>query len=77
VKKIKRPTARTTLAYNLRLLRTQRNISQEELAGLAGLHRTFVGSVERGERNVSIDNIEKLAKALKVSVVDLLMIRDN
>ena len=72
VKKIKRPTARTALAYNLRLLRTQRNISQEELAGLAGLHRTFVGSVERGERNVSIDNIEKLAKALKVSVVDLL-----
>lgn len=65
------------MAYNLRLLRTQRNISQEELAGLAGLHRTFVGSVERGERNVSIDNIEKLAKALKVSVVDLLMIRDN
>jgi transcriptional regulator with XRE-family HTH domain len=56
----------------MRLLRTQRKISQEELAGLAGLHRTFVGSVERGERNVSIDNIEKLAKALNVSVVDLL-----
>ena len=56
----------------MRLLRTQQKISQEELAGLAGLHRTFVGSVERGERNVSIDNIEKLAKALNVSVVDLL-----
>jgi transcriptional regulator with XRE-family HTH domain len=72
VKKTRRPTARTTLAHNLRLLRAQRNISQEELAGVAGLHRTFVGSVERGERNVSIDNIEKLAKALNVAVVDLL-----
>jgi len=38
---------------------------------MAGLHRTYVGSVERSERNISIDNIEKLAKALGVSVPDL------
>jgi transcriptional regulator with XRE-family HTH domain len=65
-------SARGTLAQNLRLLRSRHKISQEALAALAGLHRTYVGSVERGERNVSIDNIEKLAKALGVAAADLL-----
>jgi len=47
-------------------------LSQEELADIAGLHRTYVGSIERGERNVSIDNIERLAVALELDVIDLL-----
>jgi len=47
-------------------------LSQEVLADLAGLHRTYVGGIERAERNVSIDNIEKLAAALDADVVDLL-----
>jgi transcriptional regulator with XRE-family HTH domain len=47
-------------------------MSQEQLAELADLHRTYVGSVERGERNISIDNIEALAKALKKTCADLL-----
>lgn len=64
--------ARRTLAQNLRRFRATRGMSQEALADLAGLHRTYVGSVERGERNVSIDNIERLASALGVSVPDLL-----
>ena len=64
--------ARETLAHNLRRLRAHRVISQEELADLAGLHRTYVGSVERSERNISIDNIERLAVALEVAVPDLL-----
>lgn len=49
-------------------LRNNMGISQEELADLAGLDRTYITSVECGRRNISIVNIEKLAKALKVSL---------
>lgn len=59
-------------AANLRRVRTDAGFSQESLAAKAKLHRTYVGSVERGERNISIDNMEKLAIALGVAVVDLL-----
>ena len=65
-------SARLRFAGNLRARRKALGISQEELADLAGLHRTYVGSVERGERNVSIDNIERLADALHLDVVELL-----
>ena len=68
-----RESARLRLATNLRATRKARGISQEELADLAGLHRTYVGSIERGERNVSIDNIERLADALRLDVIDLLV----
>lgn len=47
-------------------------MSQEALADMARLHRTYIGSVERTERNISIDNIERLAKALDVSTSNLL-----
>ncbi len=63
--------ARDLLARNLRSQRRLRGLSQEALADAAGLHRTYVGSVERGERNVSVDNIERLAAALDVPIVDL------
>lgn len=64
--------SRQVLARNLRRLRAAKGISQEALADLAGLHRTYVGSMERSERNVSIDNLERLAGALGVRVAELL-----
>lgn len=63
---------RIALANNLRRLRAERALSQEALADIAGLHRTFVGSVERAERNISIDNVARLARALAVTPADLL-----
>jgi len=63
---------RSILASNLRKIRLSQGLSQERLAERAGLHRTYVGSVERAERNISIDNIEALAKALRVSPTVLL-----
>lgn len=61
-----------TFATNLRKVRKELGYSQEELADLAGLHRTYVGSVERGERNISIDNMECLANALNRPLIDLM-----
>jgi transcriptional regulator with XRE-family HTH domain len=56
----------------MRRLRADAGLSQEMLAELSGLHRTYIGSVERCERNVSVDNIERIAMALQVDVSDLL-----
>lgn len=67
-------SARVRFATNLRARRISAGVSQEELAARAGLHRTYVGSVERGERNISIDNMEQLANALSLDVVDLLTV---
>jgi transcriptional regulator with XRE-family HTH domain len=65
-------SARARLARHLRALRAKRGLSQEALADIASLHRTYVGSVERAERNVSLDNIERLAVALQVDITVLL-----
>jgi len=54
------------------MLRVQAGMSQEVLADESGLHRTYIGSVERGERNLSVDNIERLAAALNVPPSELL-----
>lgn len=62
--------ARKLFAKKLRQIRQAQGLSQETLADLAGLHRTYVGSIERSERNVSIDNIERLAQALEVDIVE-------
>jgi transcriptional regulator with XRE-family HTH domain len=61
-----------TLATNIRNYRRAKSLSQEELAGLCGLHRTYVGSVEREERNVTLSTLEVFAKALGVTVPQLL-----
>ena len=59
-------------AGNVRRLRTERGLSQEELAEAAGVHRTYVGMLERGEKNVTIYNIERIARALDVRPASLL-----
>ena len=71
---LRKPSKQLTqiLAINVRTLRHAKNISQEKLAEIAALHRTYVGSVERGERNVTLSSLEVLAAALGVSVPDLL-----
>lgn len=69
----KAPTSlRSKFALRLRTLRQAQGISQEALADLCGLHRTYIGSVERGERNISIDNIARIAESLGVPASKLL-----
>lgn len=71
------PTVRATLAANVRAFRKVHNYSQEQLAEFCGLHRTYIGSVEREERNVSLSTLEVLAKALGVSVPEFLTMRNE
>ena len=55
----------------IRLLRNKLGISQEELAEKAGLHRTYIGMIERAEKNITLINIERIANALNVEIKDL------
>lgn len=55
----------------LRLRRSKLNVSQETFADMCGLDRTYIGGIERGERNVALVNIEKIAKALRISLSEL------
>lgn len=59
------------LGKRIREMRNERSISQEELADIAGVHRTYVGILERGEKNVTVLSAAKIASALGVSVSDL------
>jgi len=70
--RIPRYSMRATLAKNVRSFRKDHGLSQEELADLCELHRTYIGSVEREERNVSLSTLEVLARAIGVSVPELL-----
>lgn len=56
----------------VRTLRQQRGFSQDEFASIAELHRTYVGGIERGERNPTLTSIYRIAKALKVAPAELL-----
>ncbi|MDR2734193.1 MAG: helix-turn-helix domain-containing protein [Spirochaetota bacterium] len=58
---------------NIKKYRKQLGISQEELAERAGLHRTYIGSVERGERNITLDSLQVIASALNIPFMKLLM----
>ena len=56
----------------IRTLRTARGLSQEQLAELTGFHRTYIGMIERGERNLSLSNIGVFAKVFEMSVSELM-----
>jgi len=60
------------VGLNIRKIREDKEISQEKLAALADLHRTYIGQIERGEKNIGLKNLEKIAKALNVNIKDLL-----
>ena len=62
---------RKAFGRRVRELRSEQGYSQESFADECGLHRTYIGGIERGERNVSLDNIAKIAKALKLDIKNL------
>lgn len=57
---------------NVRRIRKEKNLSQEQLSFKADLHRTYIGMIERAEKNITLINIEKIAKALDVDIIELL-----
>jgi transcriptional regulator with XRE-family HTH domain len=66
---------RQVVARNLRILRKQKGLSQEELAFQAGINRNYVGQIEREEKSPTVDTLEKLAMVLKVEPSELLTIK--
>ena len=63
---------RKILAKNIRTFRSKKGLSQEKLADICQLHRTYVGSVERAERNVTLSTLEAFASGLNIAVTELL-----
>jgi transcriptional regulator with XRE-family HTH domain len=64
------------VSENIKIYRIKNGFSQEELANICGLHRTYIGSVERGERNITIQTLEIFAQGLNVPIVQLLTKRE-
>jgi transcriptional regulator with XRE-family HTH domain len=60
------------VGFNIRRMREEKGLSQEKLAALADLHRAYIGQIERGEKNIGLKNLEKIAKALRVHIKELL-----
>jgi transcriptional regulator with XRE-family HTH domain len=72
ISKKKAPKGRQILATNMRARRADLGLSQEKLAELADMHRTYISTVERAQRNIGVDGLERIAKALKLSMAELL-----
>jgi len=60
------------VGFKIRKIREEKGLTQVQLSKLAGLHRAYIGHIERGEKNIGLKNLEKIAKALNVSVRVLL-----
>ncbi len=56
------------IGLNIRRIREERGLSQEELGAIADLHRAYIGQIERGEKNIGLQNLEKIANALNIDV---------
>jgi len=65
------------LGANVRALRIKKKLTQEQLAELCNLHRTYIGAIERGDRNVSLKNIVIIAQALNVEPAELLLYKNK
>jgi transcriptional regulator with XRE-family HTH domain len=65
-----------TVGRNLRAYRQTRGLSQERFADLLGVHRTYMGGLERGERNLTLKSLERLAEQLQIPPLELLQDRD-
>jgi transcriptional regulator with XRE-family HTH domain len=63
----------TIVGNNIKKYRKKLSISQEELADKAGLHRTYIGGIERGERNITLDSLQVIAVALNIAPVELIV----
>lgn len=61
----------TAFGEIVRVARKAKRLSQEELAEKAGLHRTYIGMIERGEKNITLSNISKIARALEIPINEL------
>ncbi|HRV50511.1 MAG TPA: helix-turn-helix transcriptional regulator [Saccharofermentans sp.] len=64
-------------AINIKKYRTEQKLSQEKLAELSGLHRTYISAIEREQRNISIENIENIASALNIDAYKLFITDNN
>ena len=68
----KKATISINFGKKVRELRISKNLSQEELGQIANLHRTYIGMIERAEKNITLVNIEKIAVALNVNIKELI-----
>lgn len=60
------------IGLNITIIRERQGLTQEKLAELAGLHRAYIGQIERGEKNIGLKNLEKIAKGLNVPINNLI-----
>ena len=67
-----KPLILIRVGKNVQKYRKQQNLSQEKLAEYAGLHRTYIGMIERAEKNITLTNLDKIAHALNVELIKLL-----
>ncbi|MGO6676482.1 helix-turn-helix domain-containing protein [Rhizobium leguminosarum] len=72
IPKVANTDLRNTVAANLKRFRQNLHISQEQLADTCGYHRTYIGAIERGERNITLATLSSLATALNVSPSEML-----